>query len=236
MVDRPVDGRRKGYDEDNGIAHARRGLQPSRQGDERTHAQKIGKSYVMCQNSRQKDCQTVYYHVRSPHLVRFDSGQGPRNPDKDADGAAVNYYYKLGYKKAPKPKSTKAVDIIEEAEVQDLESFVNSLGIESANLRKHITDRLLGFDKIEEASKISMEMLNKSIRAFSKKDLKEANENINNVNDLLKKCDQIYTFALKQEAEVTISLGYMVESIRRIGEYAGDISEHVINYLIGEVK
>ena len=71
------------------------------------------------------------------------------NPNKKADGAAVNYYYKLGFKKAPEPKSTKAVDIIKEAETQDLESYIASLGVESPNLKKHITDRILGFDKIE---------------------------------------------------------------------------------------
>jgi len=42
--------------------------------------------------------------------------------------------------------------------------------------------------------------------------------------------------ALKQKAPVAISLGYIVESIRRIGEYAEDISETVINHLIGEEK
>ena len=73
------------------------------------------------------------------------------NPNKNADGAAVNYYYKLGYKKAPKPKSTKAVDIVslKEAETQELESYINALGVESSNLKKHITDRILGFDRIE---------------------------------------------------------------------------------------
>jgi hypothetical protein len=72
------------------------------------------------------------------------------NPDKDAKGAAVNYYYKLGYKKAPKPKSTKTVDIVPlNEETQELESYINALGVESSALKKHITDRILGFDKIE---------------------------------------------------------------------------------------
>jgi len=72
------------------------------------------------------------------------------NPNKKADGAAVNYYYKLGYKKAPKPKSTKAVDIVPlNEETQELESYINALGVESPNLKKHITDRILGFEKIE---------------------------------------------------------------------------------------
>ena len=33
-----------------------------------------------------------------------------------------------------------------------------------------------------------------------------------------------------------ISIGYIVESIRRVGEYAEDISEIVINYLVGTEK
>jgi hypothetical protein len=72
------------------------------------------------------------------------------NPNKKADGAAVNYYYKLGYKKAPKPKSTKTVDIVPlNEETQELESYINALSVESSALKKHITDRILGFDKIE---------------------------------------------------------------------------------------
>jgi hypothetical protein len=31
-----------------------------------------------------------------------------------------------------------------------------------------------------------------------------------------------------------ILIGYIIESIRRIGEYAEDFSENVINYLVGE--
>jgi hypothetical protein len=41
---------------------------------------------------------------------------------------------------------------------------------------------------------------------------------------------------LKQETIVAISLGYIVESIRRAGEYSGDISENVINYIVEEVR
>lgn len=81
------------------------------------------------------------------------------NPNKKAKGAAVNYYYKLGWKDAPKPKSSKTIDIVDlsksktkplkEAETQELESYISSLGIESPNLKKHVTDRILGFDTIE---------------------------------------------------------------------------------------
>ncbi len=80
------------------------------------------------------------------------------NPNKKAKGAAVNYYYKLGYKNAPKPKSSKTIDIVnlsksktsplneDQAQIED---YIKSLGVESPNLKKHISDRILGFEKIE---------------------------------------------------------------------------------------
>ena len=89
-------------------------------------------------------------------------------------------------------------------------------------------------ERIDEAGNLSLSILNKSIGSFSKKDIKEANENIENVNILLTECDNINKLVLKQDPSITISLGYIVESIRRIGEYAEDISENVINQLIGE--
>ena len=49
-------------------------------------------------------------------------------------------------------------------------------------------------------------------------------------------CEDIDKLALKQDAPIAISLGYIVESIRRIGEYAEDISETVINHLIGQER
>ena len=80
------------------------------------------------------------------------------NPNKKADGAEVNYQYKLGYKNAPKPKSSKTIDIVnlsksktstlneDQAQIED---YIKSLGVESPNLKKHISDRILGFEKIE---------------------------------------------------------------------------------------
>jgi hypothetical protein len=80
------------------------------------------------------------------------------NPNKKAKGAATNYYYKLGFKPAPKPKSSKTIDIVNvngktkplnEAET-NVEEYINNLGIESSALKKHITSRILGFNKVEE--------------------------------------------------------------------------------------
>jgi phosphate uptake regulator len=90
--------------------------------------------------------------------------------------------------------------------------------------------------QLEEASKKSLTLLNKSIGAFTKKEIKEANETIELSDELESFCEEIDKLALHQKAPVAISLGYIVESIRRIGEYAEDISETVINHLIGEEK
>ena len=81
-----------------------------------------------------------------------------------------------------------------------------------------------------------MEIFNKSITSFLRKDVKAANETIDSVSKLETKCKEINKLALKQKGEHVISIGYVVESIRRIGEYSGDISENVINHLTGEEK
>jgi len=90
--------------------------------------------------------------------------------------------------------------------------------------------------KVEYGNGKSLTLLNKSIGAFTKKEIKEANETIELSEELENLCEDIDKLALKQDAAVAISLGYIVESIRRIGEYAEDISETVINHLIGREK
>ncbi|MFO7677103.1 MAG: PhoU domain-containing protein [Thermoplasmatota archaeon] len=89
-------------------------------------------------------------------------------------------------------------------------------------------------NKIQTASKFSLDIFNKSIGSFFRKDIPGSNENIDSVKKLEKLCEEINTIAIQQNAEIAIAIGYIVESIRRIGEYAEDISETVINYLIEE--
>ena len=91
-------------------------------------------------------------------------------------------------------------------------------------------------DYIDKASSLALDIFNKSIDAFFKKDIRASNENIDSVEKLEKICEEINTLALQQKGIIAISIGYIVESIRRIGEYAEDISETVINYLIDEEK
>ena len=89
-------------------------------------------------------------------------------------------------------------------------------------------------EHIQSTSNLALNIFNKSIESFFRKNIQAANENIETVSKLEKLCQEINTLALKQEGAIAISLGYIVESIRRIGEYAEDISETVINHLIGE--
>jgi phosphate uptake regulator len=96
---------------------------------------------------------------------------------------------------------------------------------------KKVDNKIIG--KITEASSFSKEMLNRSIGAYSKKDIKEANENIELLTRLDKLCNEAKTLALKKEPIIALSIGYIIDSIGRIGEYAEDISETVINHLVG---
>ncbi|HQQ48238.1 MAG TPA: PhoU domain-containing protein, partial [Methanofastidiosum sp.] len=84
---------------------------------------------------------------------------------------------------------------------------------------------------IESASLLSLEIFSKSLESHFKKDIKKANENIDAVDKLLEKCEKINNKALNLGIDA-VPVVYIVESIRRTGEYSGDISEHTINYLI----
>ena len=69
-----------------------------------------------------------------------------------------------------------------------------------------------------------------------RKDILASNKNIESARKLVAQCEEINELALKQKGTIAISIGYIVESIRRIGEYAQDISETAINYLVWEKK
>jgi phosphate uptake regulator len=104
---------------------------------------------------------------------------------------------------------------------------------------QHLSSTILDeelINKIKNASKLSLDIFNQSIGSFFRKDIRGSNENIDSVKTLGKLCKDINTLALQQTAEIAIAIGYIVESIRRIGEYSEDISETVINYLIENEK
>ena len=99
------------------------------------------------------------------------------------------------------------------------------LKINSTQIEKGMVNDLLN------ASKISLKMLDVSLDAWLNKDLELANENINSVKELIHVCENIY-FRLDEFPEFSVPIGYIIESIRRTGEYSVDISEVIINKLI----
>ncbi len=85
--------------------------------------------------------------------------------------------------------------------------------------------------KIQSSSELALLIFANSIHAFFRKSIQESNKNIESVIELESRCEEIDKLALKQKGIIAVSVGYIAESIRRIGEYAEDISENVINYL-----
>ncbi|TXT53893.1 MAG: hypothetical protein BAJALOKI1v1_2270004 [Promethearchaeota archaeon] len=89
-------------------------------------------------------------------------------------------------------------------------------------------------DKISTASNIALELLNQSLTARMNKDIRLANENIESVATLVDACENITVEPTQNHVEIPIAISYIVESIRRTGEYSADISELIINNLINE--
>jgi len=79
------------------------------------------------------------------------------------------------------------------------------------------------------ASEISLELLNMSLDAWLQKDLNLANENIESIKKLTNACN---TIKINPNSEYLVEIGFIIESIRRTGEYSSDISEIIINNLI----
>jgi phosphate uptake regulator len=101
------------------------------------------------------------------------------------------------------------------------------------NLISNNLDRQI-IKKILSAGMLSQEIFNKSISAFFKKDLNASTETVEALVKLEALCEEMDTLALQEKGIAALSIGYITESIRRIGEYAEDISENVINYLVCE--
>jgi len=87
---------------------------------------------------------------------------------------------------------------------------------------------------IRAASVLSLAIFDKSIVTFFKADIVASHRNIEDITELDEACEQINSLSMTMGTPLAISLHYIAESIRRTGEYAGDISETVINYLVEE--
>ncbi|MFX0000179.1 MAG: PhoU domain-containing protein [Candidatus Hodarchaeota archaeon] len=120
---------------------------------------------------------------------------------------------------------------------QSMSRFLERIADHSVKIAKNVL--LIDFQKIDKkifsglskASKFALKMLEISLDAWLNKNLNLANENINSVKELIIVCENIYS-KLNNVAEFSVPIGYIIESIRRTGEYSVDISEVIINMLI----
>ena len=96
-------------------------------------------------------------------------------------------------------------------------------------IEQNINENLI--NNIELVSKFSLDLLNRSIDAWLQKSINLANTNILLLKDLVESTENI-SRNLSNNVGTSVSIGYIIESIRRTGEYSGDISEIIINTLI----
>jgi len=102
----------------------------------------------------------------------------------------------------------------------------NSLEI----MEREIGDEIL--DNMGGAINTALNIFDRSINSFFEKDIEKANENIENMKEFLEICEEINRAISMRESNVAVPLGYIMDSIRRTGEYSVDMSEYVINYLM----
>jgi len=97
-------------------------------------------------------------------------------------------------------------------------------------IKSQVIDKKLISDLLN-VSKFCLKMLEVSLDAWLNKNINLANENIESVKNLIEACENIF-LKLDKSSEFSVPIGYIIESIRRTGEYSVDICEVIINKLI----
>lgn len=121
-----------------------------------------------------------------------------------------------------------------------LSRIIERVGDHAVRIAEHSLPILdVDFDKkflnaVKKASALSLEIFDRSIVSFFNADMKEAHRNIESIAALEDICEEINNTVLKQDTLIALNIAYISESIRRAGEYAGDISETVINLLVDD--
>ncbi|MFX0034505.1 MAG: PhoU domain-containing protein [Candidatus Hermodarchaeota archaeon] len=118
---------------------------------------------------------------------------------------------------------------------QSMSRFLERISDHAVKIAKNVLlietiDKKIVSDLLK-ASKICLEMLDISLDSWLHKNINLANENIESVKTLIEVCENIY-LKLDKVSEFSVPIGYIIESIRRTGEYSVDISEVIINKLI----
>jgi len=117
--------------------------------------------------------------------------------------------------------------------IERIGDHVERIAQNAGAIRKKKIDSAI-LTKILKASELSVGIFDRSIVSFFNNDLKKSDKNIESVKVLEALCGEINNLVIQQETSDAIVLGYITESVRRAGEYAADISENVINYLVGD--
>jgi phosphate uptake regulator len=120
---------------------------------------------------------------------------------------------------------------------QQMSRFLERIGDHASKIAKNVLilvnhnvdESLKG--QLKSLSKLSLDLLNKSLDAWLQKSLILANENIEDIKELIAASEKVNLTKIGN-AEVSIAVGYIIESIRRTSEYSGDISEIIINNLV----
>jgi phosphate uptake regulator len=87
-------------------------------------------------------------------------------------------------------------------------------------------------EKISGISTIALSTLKKSMDAWFEEDIDKANANVNSIPDFVAQCEKLSHIIMKVKGQHSIFLSNILESIKRTGEYSGDISELVVNNLV----
>ncbi len=87
-------------------------------------------------------------------------------------------------------------------------------------------------DMVISAGRYALDIFDKSIDAYRKKDIIMAESILEKISHLKDICEKINSTALSYATGTAIALGYIAESIRRTGEYSADLCEYVIDYFI----
>ena len=89
-------------------------------------------------------------------------------------------------------------------------------------------------EQLRSASEHALGILERAVASLFSRDVRLANQTIEESRQADVLCEGLHTLALAQPAGAAIALGYIAESIRRLGEYSGDIAESVINDVIDQ--
>lgn len=129
--------------------------------------------------------------------------------------AMVTYYYDI----------SKIIERIADHAVKISENMLKLNGNEPNNEFRM---------KISNLSGRALALFSHSIREFYSKNIEDSNRIIEEVRRLTRECREIKKTTFDMNAHIALPLGLIISSIERVGEYAEDIAEITINYLVEE--